>query len=141
WRVLEIPCRRLPAHLQDRRPPLYRSCSSRRPSQGNLSLVSSLKRPCQSVSGIERGYFESLAPLSMSFFPAIGLPGVDVVSAISFAPPRLRGSGKLQSLAARPESRPVHAFLLRFSCVIAQLCYAMTIFSKMRFTCSSRNRC
>ena len=28
----------------------------------------------------------------------------------------------------------VHAFLLRFRCVIAQLCYAATIFYKMRFT-------
>ena len=30
-------------------------------------------------SGIERGYFQSLAPGSVSFFPAIGKPGVDVV--------------------------------------------------------------
>src|SRR5258708_19671850 len=30
-------------------------------------------------SGIERGYFQSLAPASVSFFPAIGKPGVDVV--------------------------------------------------------------
>jgi hypothetical protein len=28
----------------------------------------------------------------------------------------------------------VHVFLLRFRCVIAQLCYATTIFRKMRFT-------
>jgi hypothetical protein len=28
----------------------------------------------------------------------------------------------------------VHAFLLRFRCVIAQLCYATTIVRKMRFT-------
>jgi hypothetical protein len=28
----------------------------------------------------------------------------------------------------------VHAFLLRSRCVIAQLCYAMTTFSKMWFT-------
>ncbi len=28
----------------------------------------------------------------------------------------------------------VHAFLFRFRCVIAQLCYATTIFRKMRFT-------
>src|SRR6266699_2359576 len=47
WRVLEIPSRQLPAHLQDRRRPLDRSGPSRRPSQGNLSLVSSLKRPSQ----------------------------------------------------------------------------------------------
>lgn len=40
---------RLPAHMQDRRRPLDRSGPSRRPSQGNLSLVSSLKRPSQSV--------------------------------------------------------------------------------------------
>src|SRR6266481_9481662 len=46
---LGILCRRLPAHLQDRRRPLDRSGPSRRPSQGNLSLVSSLKRPSQSV--------------------------------------------------------------------------------------------
>src|SRR5262249_17391836 len=49
WRVLEIPCRRLSADLQDRRRPLDRSCPSGRPSQGNLSLVRSLKRPSQSV--------------------------------------------------------------------------------------------
>ena len=30
-------------------------------------------------SGIERRYFQSLAPGSVSLFPAIGQPGVDVV--------------------------------------------------------------
>src|SRR5215472_2344644 len=53
----EIPCRRLPAHLQDRRRPLDRSCPSRRSSQGNLSLVSSLKRPSQSVFRNREGVF------------------------------------------------------------------------------------
>src|SRR6266481_9022591 len=33
----------------------------------------------------------------------------------------------------------VHAFLFRFRCVIAQLCYATTIFRKMRFTYRSQN--
>jgi len=57
WRVLEIPCRRLPAHLQDRRRPLDRSCPSRRPAQGNLSLINSLKRPSQSVFRNREGIF------------------------------------------------------------------------------------
>ena len=33
----------------------------------------------------------------------------------------------------------VHAFLFRFRCVIAQLCYATTILCKMRFTQRSRS--
>src|SRR4029077_16583913 len=79
WRVLEIPCRRLSAHLQNRKRTLDRSCPSRRPSQGNLSLVSSLNDPLNQFSGIERRYFQSLAPGSVSLLPAIGEPGVDVV--------------------------------------------------------------
>jgi hypothetical protein len=43
-----------------------------------------LKNRCSAIreaqfSGIERGYFQSLAPGSVSLFPAIGKPGVDVV--------------------------------------------------------------
>ena len=52
-----------------------------------------------------------------------------------------RLAGARVAAGLRSASRPVHAFLLRFSCVIAQLCYAMTIFSKMRFTYRSRDRC
>jgi hypothetical protein len=114
-RVLEIPCWRLPAHLQDRRRPLDRS--SLRPSQGNLSLVSSLKRPSQSV-------FRNREEV----FPKPRSCRRELVSSDREARPRCPlpatrdGSSAVAGLATfyqdqRRESRPLNPFVLVYTWV------------------------
>src|SRR5260370_22903296 len=52
----------------------------RRPPRSTLFPYTTLFRSIREAqfSGIERRYFQSLAPGSVSLFPAIGKPGVDV---------------------------------------------------------------